>query len=116
MHNQSKIGSDRITTDALVSCFDAFSSREPVSTSLENAPARRRRFARRVGGEAGPAAALAQGFVLADEAKAFFTTVDSFSQLQDSESSRQRVVFDRSTRRFAAAEAVGVSTIGGPTG
>src|ERR1700733_5651303 len=32
------IGSDRIRTDhALDSCFDAFSSREPVSTSLENA-------------------------------------------------------------------------------
>src|ERR1700722_6075709 len=31
------IGSDRIRTEALDSCFDAFSSREPVSTSLENA-------------------------------------------------------------------------------
>src|ERR1700730_3806258 len=31
------IGSDSIRTDALDSCFDAFSSREPVSTSLENA-------------------------------------------------------------------------------
>src|SRR6185437_11873344 len=30
-------GSDRIRTEALDSCFDAFSSREPVSTSLENA-------------------------------------------------------------------------------
>jgi 3-oxoacyl-[acyl-carrier protein] reductase len=31
------IGSDRIRTEALDSCFDAFSSREPVPTSLENA-------------------------------------------------------------------------------
>src|ERR1700722_16383315 len=30
-------GSDRIRTEGLDSCFDAFSSREPVSTSLENA-------------------------------------------------------------------------------
>jgi hypothetical protein len=30
-------GSDRIKTEALDSCFDAFSSREPASTSLENA-------------------------------------------------------------------------------
>src|ERR1700722_2451950 len=29
--------SDRIRTEGLDSCFDAFSSREPVSTSLENA-------------------------------------------------------------------------------
>src|SRR6201994_2169198 len=33
----SIFGSDWIRTDALDSCFDAFSSREPVSTSLENA-------------------------------------------------------------------------------
>src|ERR1700730_9246817 len=31
------IGSDGIRTEALVFCFDAFSSREPESTSLENA-------------------------------------------------------------------------------
>src|SRR5882672_7089126 len=31
------IGSDWIRTEALDSCFDAFSLREPVSTSLENA-------------------------------------------------------------------------------
>jgi hypothetical protein len=31
------IGSDWIRTEALDSRFDAFSSREPVSTSLENA-------------------------------------------------------------------------------
>jgi hypothetical protein len=30
-------GSDCIRTEAPESCFDAFSSREPVSTSLENA-------------------------------------------------------------------------------
>src|ERR1700722_1990856 len=30
-------GSDRIRTEGLDSCFDAFSSREPVSTSLESA-------------------------------------------------------------------------------
>jgi hypothetical protein len=55
---------------------------------------------------------------LADEAKAFFTAVDNFVQLQDSESSTQCVAFDRSARRFAAVEDefVGVSTIGGPTG
>src|SRR4051794_40334111 len=29
--------SDKIGTETLDSCFDAFSSREPVSTSLENA-------------------------------------------------------------------------------
>jgi uncharacterized protein YaiI (UPF0178 family) len=33
----SSFGSDSIRTEALDSCFDAFSSREPVSTSLENA-------------------------------------------------------------------------------
>src|SRR6185437_2711136 len=37
------VGSDRIKTEALGSCFDAFSSREPVSTSLENALVRRSR-------------------------------------------------------------------------
>ena len=31
------IGSDWIRTEALDFCFDAFSSREPISTSLENA-------------------------------------------------------------------------------
>jgi hypothetical protein len=36
---QSIFGSDWIRTEALNSCFDAFSSREPVSTSLENAMA-----------------------------------------------------------------------------
>jgi hypothetical protein len=34
---QSLIGSDGIRTEALLLCFDAFSWREPGSTSLENA-------------------------------------------------------------------------------
>src|ERR1700760_4439489 len=34
---QSLSGSDGIRTGAPAFCFDAFSSREPVSTSLENA-------------------------------------------------------------------------------
>jgi hypothetical protein len=54
---------------------------------------------------------------LGDEAKAFFTTVENLSQLQDNDSSSQRDVFDRSARRFAApCEFVGVSTVGGPIG
>ena len=58
------------------------------------------------------------GFVLFDEAKAFFTAVENFAQLQDSESSPQRVVFNLSTTCFPAVggKAVGVNTIGGPTG
>jgi hypothetical protein len=32
-------GSDGIRTGLQLFCFDAFSSREPVSTSFENAPA-----------------------------------------------------------------------------
>jgi hypothetical protein len=59
------------------------------------------------------------GFVLLDEAKAFFTAVENFAQLQDSsESSPQRVAFDLSTGRFAAVagKLVGDNTIGGPTG
>jgi hypothetical protein len=35
--HQSIFGSDGIRTEALDSGFDAFSSREPVATSLENA-------------------------------------------------------------------------------
>jgi hypothetical protein len=55
---------------------------------------------------------------LEDDAKAVFTTAENFAQLQDSEPSSQRVDFDRSTGRFAAAggEFVGVITIGAPTG
>src|SRR5258708_22017566 len=58
------------------------------------------------------------GFILDDDAKASFTTAENFSQLQESELSSQRVGFDRSTGRFAAAggEFTGVNTIGGPTG
>jgi hypothetical protein len=54
---------------------------------------------------------------LDDEAKAFFTTAESFAQLQVSEPSSQRVDFDRSTGRFAAVggKFVGVNAIGGPT-
>jgi hypothetical protein len=54
---------------------------------------------------------------LDDDAKAFFTTTENFAQLQDNEPSSQRVNFDRSTGRFAAAggEFVGINTIGGPT-
>src|SRR5271167_3691159 len=58
---------------------------------------------------------VAQGFVLGDEANAFFTADEILDQVQDSESSSQRGGFDRSARRFAAVEFVGVSTIGGPT-
>jgi len=60
-----------------------------------------------------------QGFVLPDEAKAFFTAVENFAQLQDSsESSPQRVALDLSAGRFAAVggKLVGDNTIGGPTG
>jgi hypothetical protein len=55
---------------------------------------------------------------LDDEAKAFFTTAESFAQLQVSEPSSQRVDFDRSTGRFAAVggKFVGVNPIGGLTG
>ena len=54
-------------------------------------------------------------FVLLDEAKAFFTAVVIFDQLQDSESSTQCGGFGLS--RLAATEGrlVGVNTIGGPT-
>lgn len=57
------------------------------------------------------------GLVLVDEAKAFFTAVENFAHLQASDSSPQRVAFDRSTRCFLAVEGefAGVSTIGGPT-
>src|SRR4029077_12588001 len=37
MKYQSRFGSDRTRTEAPIFCFDAFSSREPVSTSPENA-------------------------------------------------------------------------------
>ena len=55
-------------------------------------------------------------FVLLDEAKAFFTAVVIFDQLQDSESSAQ-CCGGFGLSRLAATEIgfVGVSTIGGPT-
>ncbi len=58
------------------------------------------------------------GFVLADDANAFFTTAESFAQPQLSESSRQRTGFDRSAVRLAVEEAgfFGVNIIGGPAG
>ena len=70
-------------------------------------------FVRHVGGEVSPAPAFDQGFVLDDDANAFFTTAENFAQLQVSEPSSQRVDFDRSTGRFAAEEGgfVGVNTI-----
>ena len=55
-------------------------------------------------------------FVLLDEAKAFFTAVVIFDQLQDSESSAQ-CCGGFGLSRLAATEVgfAGVSTIGGPT-
>ena len=58
-----------------------------------------------------------QGFVLLDEAKAFFTAVENFAQVQDRESSPQ-CAFDLSVTRFPAAaggKLVGVNASGGPT-
>jgi hypothetical protein len=50
---------------------------------------------------------------LVDEAKAFFTVVENFAHLQDSDSSPQRVAFDRSTICFLAVESefAGVSPL-----
>jgi hypothetical protein len=45
-----------------------------------------------------------QGFVLDDDANAFFTTAESFHQLQASELSSQRDEFDRSADCFAIKE------------
>jgi protein subunit release factor B len=61
---------------------------------------------------------LDYGFVLDEEAKAFFTAAESFAQLQDNELSSQRVDFDRSTGRLAGSggQFVGVNTIGSPAG
>jgi hypothetical protein len=69
---------------------------------------------RHVGGEVSLAIALDQGFVLDDDANAFFTTAENFAQLQDSEPSSQRVDFDRSADRFApmGGEFVGVNAVG----
>jgi hypothetical protein len=49
---------------------------------------------RRVGGEVNPALAFDQGFVLDDDANAFFTTAENFAQLQVSGPSSQRADFD----------------------
>jgi hypothetical protein len=59
-----------------------------------------------------------QGFVLDDEANAFFTTAESFDQPQAIALSSQRVDFDRSAGCFATGEDwfLGVNTKGGPTG
>jgi hypothetical protein len=96
-------------------------------------------FVRRVGGEVSPvperfravrvekngsdsigadqALALDQGFVLDDDANAFFKTAENFAQLQVSEPPSQCADFDRSTGLFGAEEEVfGVNTTGGPTG
>jgi hypothetical protein len=58
-----------------------------------------------------------QGFVLDDDANAFFTAAESFDQPQASELSSQRADFDRSAGCFAAGEDgfLGVNTSGGPT-
>jgi hypothetical protein len=59
------------------------------------------------------------GFVLGEEANAFFTTAESFAQLQDSEPSSQCAGFDRSTGRFTGKggenEFVVFNAIGGAT-
>jgi hypothetical protein len=81
--------------------------------SLQRAQYRPRWLARQ-----GRTASNYWGFVLLDEAKAFFTAVENFAQLQESnESSPQRVALDLSTGRFAAVDCkfVGDNTIGGPT-
>jgi hypothetical protein len=54
------------------------------------------------------------GFVLGDDANAFFTTAENFAHPQDSESSSQRAAF---ARGLAAGRGTfgGVNTIGGPT-
>ena len=66
----------------------------------------------------GPERVLDQGFVRDDDANAFFTTAESFDQLQASELSSQRDGFDRSAGCFAIGEDgfLGVNTSGGPTG
>ena len=75
-------------------------------------------FVGRVHGARCAGSALDYGFVLDDDAKAFFTTAENFDQLQVSEPSSQCADFDRSSGRLAAAAGAffGVNTIGGPTG
>jgi hypothetical protein len=79
------------------------------------------RFAWRKNGSdsirADQALASDQGFVLDDDANAFFKTAENFAQLQVSEPPSQCADFDRSTGLFGAEEEVfGVNTTGGPTG
>src|ERR1700726_516135 len=68
----------------------------------------------------------AYGFVLDEDAKAFFTAADSFAQLQVSEVSSQRVDFGRSGGRFSGrgigflasaggGEVLGINATGGPS-
>jgi len=73
---------------------------------------------RRVDGEVSREILSDQGFALDDDANAFFTAAENFTQLHVSESSSQRVDFDRSIGRFVAELAgfLGVNSIGGPTG
>jgi hypothetical protein len=58
---------------------------------------------------------MSYGFVLDDDANAFFTTIENFSQPQDSDAVSQRADFIRGLavgRGTFAAD----NTIGGPTG
>jgi hypothetical protein len=73
---------------------------------------------RRVDGEVSREILSDQGFVLDDDANAFFTAAENFTQLHVSEPSSQRVDFDRSVGRFVAEIAgfFGVNSIGGPIG
>ena len=76
-------------------------------------------FVRRVDGEVSREILSDQGFVLDDDdANAFFTAAENFTQVQVSEPSSQRVDFDRSIGRFVAEVGgfFGVNSIGGPTG
>ena len=59
-----------------------------------------------------------QGFVLYDDANAFFTAAESLDQPQANELSSQSVDFERSAGFFATGEdgILGVNTSGGPTG
>ena len=93
-------------------------SSEPVSVNVPEAEVISLQCAPRWLARHARAASNDQSFVLPDEAKAFFTAVENFAQVQDSESSPQRVAFDLSAGRFAAVagKLVGDNTIGGPTG
>jgi hypothetical protein len=73
---------------------------------------------RHVDGEVSREILSNQGFVLEDDANAFFTAAENFTQVHVSEPSSQRVDFDRSIGRFVAEVVgfLGVNSIGGPTG